>query len=67
MTIRGSCYRNRGTVSPIQSIVLVQVERAIPLISPAYDSGASEDEIRARWEQHQESLKQERDAKKSET
>ncbi|MEO6891673.1 MAG: pyridoxamine 5'-phosphate oxidase family protein [Ktedonobacteraceae bacterium] len=58
-------YRSWGTASPIQSIVLVRVERASPLISPAYDSGASEDEIRARWEQHQESLKKERDAKKS--
>lgn len=57
-------YRSRGTASPIQSIVLVRVERASPLISPAYDSGASEDEIRARWEQHQEALKRERDAKK---
>ncbi len=58
-------YRSRGTTSPIQSIVLVKVERASPLISPAYDSGASEDEIRARWEQHQEALKKERDMKKS--
>src|SRR5215467_10979932 len=32
-------YRQRGTRSPIRSIVLVQVERAIPLISPAYDQG----------------------------
>lgn len=42
-------YRNRGVVSPICSIVLVRVERALPLISPAYDGGATEDEVRARW------------------
>ncbi|MDQ2715165.1 MAG: pyridoxamine 5'-phosphate oxidase family protein [Chloroflexota bacterium] len=58
-------YRSRGILSPIQSIVLVKVERASSLISPAYDNGASEDEIRTRWEQHQEALKKERDAKKS--
>ena len=32
-------YRNRGTTSSIQHIVLVKVERALPLISPAYDQG----------------------------
>jgi uncharacterized protein len=42
-------YRQRGTMSPIRSIVLVQVERAIPLISPAYDQGKTEEEIRASW------------------
>jgi len=42
-------YRNRGTSSPIQHIVLVQVERALPLISPAYDQGKTEEEIRDRW------------------
>ena len=45
-------YRQRGTVSPIRSIVLVQVERAIPLISPAYDQGKTEEEIRASWLQY---------------
>ena len=44
-----SFYRNRGTVSPIHTIVLVRVERALPLISPAYDTGLSEDAVRARW------------------
>jgi predicted pyridoxine 5'-phosphate oxidase superfamily flavin-nucleotide-binding protein len=42
-------YRQRGTMSPIRSIVLVQVERARPLISPAYDQGKTEEEIRASW------------------
>ncbi len=42
-------YRQRGTISSIRSIVLVQVERAIPLISPAYDQGKTEEEIRASW------------------
>ncbi len=42
-------YRQRGTVNPIHAIVLVKVERALPLISPAYDLGVTEDEIRDRW------------------
>jgi predicted pyridoxine 5'-phosphate oxidase superfamily flavin-nucleotide-binding protein len=33
----------------IRAVVLVQVEEVRPLVSPAYDGGASEDEIRARW------------------
>jgi predicted pyridoxine 5'-phosphate oxidase superfamily flavin-nucleotide-binding protein len=45
-------FRQRGTRSPIHSIVLVRVERAIPLISPAYDQGKGEEEIRASWLQY---------------
>jgi predicted pyridoxine 5'-phosphate oxidase superfamily flavin-nucleotide-binding protein len=36
----------------IRAVVLVRVERAAELISPAYDSGANEDEVRARWQEH---------------
>ncbi len=42
-------YRKRGVRSPIRHIVLIRVERAVPLVSPAYDSGASEAEIRTQW------------------
>src|SRR5262249_40433153 len=42
-------YERRGVASPIRAVVLIHVERALPLISPAYDQGASEDEIRERW------------------
>ena len=45
-------YAHRGTVNArerIRSIVIVAVERALPVTSPAYDVGASEDELR---EQH---------------
>lgn len=45
-------YRQRGTANPIQAIVLIKVERALPLISPAYDLGATEEEVRQRWLQH---------------
>jgi predicted pyridoxine 5'-phosphate oxidase superfamily flavin-nucleotide-binding protein len=49
-------YRNRGTTSPIHHIVLVKVERALPLISPAYDRGKTEDEVRDTWLRYWETL-----------
>jgi uncharacterized protein len=49
-------YRKRGSKNPIRSIVLITVERALPLISPAYDLGATEDEVRAQWRSHRDSL-----------
>ena len=42
-------FRERGTTSPIRAVVLVRVTRAMPVTSPAYDSGANEEELRARW------------------
>ncbi len=42
-------FRTRGVANPIRAIVLVAVTRTLPVISPAYDLGASEDEVRARW------------------
>jgi uncharacterized protein len=43
--------------SRIRSVVLVEVERALPLDSPAYDLGLSEDTIRSRWWDHFDSLR----------
>jgi predicted pyridoxine 5'-phosphate oxidase superfamily flavin-nucleotide-binding protein len=42
-------FRERGTSLPIRAIVLVRVTRALPVTSPAYDGGANEGELRARW------------------
>jgi predicted pyridoxine 5'-phosphate oxidase superfamily flavin-nucleotide-binding protein len=42
-------YRKRGSTSTIRSIVLIHVERAAPLTSPAYDSGRSEDDVKQQW------------------
>jgi uncharacterized protein len=42
-------YEARGTVKArerIRSIVIVEVERALAVTSPAYDLGATEDELR---------------------
>ena len=49
-------YGGRGLVHEIRSAVLVKVERAEPLTSPAYDHGASEEEVRERWERHYQAL-----------
>lgn len=44
-------YEARGTARErIRSVVLVAVERARLLTSPAYDLGMSEDAVRQRWE-----------------
>jgi hypothetical protein len=43
-------YEARGTVRArerIRGVVVVTVERALPITSPAYDLGATEDELRA--------------------
>jgi len=50
-------FRRRGVESDIHTVVLVRVTRALPLISPAYDGGATEDEVRARWQRYWEGLR----------
>ena len=49
-------YRSGKIENPIRAIVLVKVERALPVISPAYDMGVTEDEVRSRWVPYWESL-----------
>lgn len=42
----------RGTTRPrqrIRAIVLVTVDRALPVVSPAYDLGATEGDLRRAW------------------
>ena len=45
-------YRERGSQSSIREVVMVRVQRAQPIDSPAYDLGLTEDEVRDRWERH---------------
>jgi predicted pyridoxine 5'-phosphate oxidase superfamily flavin-nucleotide-binding protein len=40
----------------IHAVVLIRVERALPLVSPTYESGISEAEVRARWRAYYERL-----------
>jgi len=47
-------YRNTYKMHPktaesVRCVVLVKVERALPLISPIYDLGVTEDEVAARY------------------
>jgi predicted pyridoxine 5'-phosphate oxidase superfamily flavin-nucleotide-binding protein len=49
-------YRDRGTTSSIWHIVLVKVERAVPLISPVYDQGKTEEQVHQQWLQYWETL-----------
>jgi predicted pyridoxine 5'-phosphate oxidase superfamily flavin-nucleotide-binding protein len=50
-------YRERGAANPIRAVVMMKVERALPLTSPAYDLGATEEEVRERWERHHEEMR----------
>ena len=42
-------YRSRGSTTAKHHIVLVKVDRAAPLISPAYDLGQTETQVKAQW------------------
>jgi predicted pyridoxine 5'-phosphate oxidase superfamily flavin-nucleotide-binding protein len=44
----------------IRSIVVVRVERALPLISPAYDLGLTEEQVVAQWEAYWSSIRPKR-------
>src|SRR5262245_4981975 len=50
-------YRNRGVASPIREVVMVRVQRAQPIDSPAYDLGLSETEVRAKWERYWQAIR----------
>lgn len=50
-------FMARGVSNPIREVIVIRVEQALPVTSPAYDLGLSEAEIRARWERHHEAIK----------
>jgi predicted pyridoxine 5'-phosphate oxidase superfamily flavin-nucleotide-binding protein len=52
--------KSRGIISPIQTLVVVAVESAAPIISPVYDRGVTEEQMRARWHARQAELDQSR-------
>jgi predicted pyridoxine 5'-phosphate oxidase superfamily flavin-nucleotide-binding protein len=49
-------YRKRGSTSVKHHIVLVKIDSAASLISPAYDNGQSEVQVSARWRGYWEEL-----------
>jgi hypothetical protein len=50
-------YRGRGSRSVVREIVMIRVQIAQPIDSPAYDLGLTEDQIRDWWERHFQSLR----------
>jgi predicted pyridoxine 5'-phosphate oxidase superfamily flavin-nucleotide-binding protein len=51
-------YEKRGLrVGVMREIVMVRVRSALPIDSPAYDAGLTEDEVRERWERYFEALR----------
>jgi predicted pyridoxine 5'-phosphate oxidase superfamily flavin-nucleotide-binding protein len=49
--------RERGTdISRAKAVVLMRVDRALPVVSPAYDWGATERELVERYRDHQMGL-----------
>ncbi len=50
-TFQRACqiYRDAGLTMEIQAVVLIHVQRALPLCSPAYDRGETEEQVRERW------------------
>ncbi len=50
-------YKERGVANAIHEIVIIKVQSARPIDSPAYDLGLTEDEIRARWEHYWRSVR----------
>lgn len=45
-------YRDMGLTIEIRAVILIRVDRALPLISPAYDRGATEEQVRDRWRRY---------------
>ena len=45
-------------IKNVRSAVLVKIERALPLVSPGYLPGISEEEMRGQWEQHWDQVTQ---------
>jgi predicted pyridoxine 5'-phosphate oxidase superfamily flavin-nucleotide-binding protein len=40
----------------VRAVVVIHVERALPLVTPAYDVGSTEPELRAHWARHFRSI-----------
>ena len=51
-----SHYKISGVKNPIKSIVLVKVKQMNEVVSPLYDLGYTEDEIKDKWKKYYLSL-----------
>jgi predicted pyridoxine 5'-phosphate oxidase superfamily flavin-nucleotide-binding protein len=55
--------RANGSTNPVEHVVLVRVEWAAAITSPAYDDGRSEADVAAHWEERHDALKRAREAR----
>lgn len=46
----------QGALNPMRAVVLVEVQRVLPITSPAYDLGHSEDRLRGDWRRYWQQL-----------
>jgi predicted pyridoxine 5'-phosphate oxidase superfamily flavin-nucleotide-binding protein len=44
----------------IRAIVMVEVQRALPLVSPAYERDVTEEQVRMQWEDYYQQIRSER-------
>ena len=51
-------YKARGVANAVREVVMVRVQKAQAIDSPAYDLGLTEAEVRARWERHWQAVRE---------
>ncbi len=51
--------REEGAAYPVESVVLIAIERALPLVSPGYDHVPDEWQMRAQWRERRAQLDEE--------
>ena len=47
-----SYYKTLGVKSSIKSIILVKIEKLSEILSPLYDLGYTEEELKTKWKKH---------------
>ena len=47
-----SYYKETGVKSSIKTIIVVKIEKLSEILSPLYDLGYTEEELRAKWKKH---------------
>ena len=45
-------YQDKGLTLEMRAVVLIRVDRALPLISPAYERGETEGQVKDRWRRY---------------
>lgn len=55
-TVTERVFREEGATYPVESVVLLAVERALPVVSPGYDHLRDESAVRTMWRRRREML-----------